>query len=724
VRPSQALVLALLTGFPAAGCAHGRAKPAATAPAPTSLGNLDAFATTLNRFALLESTDPARPGYRAALLGFLAGHFEEAIREGKHEEASTSLEYAVALWRPAELRQRAAQPRLARMAQQLYAFAARRGSERPALLALAIRMHFGSDTARDDAMRSWEQIEEWIVRNGAFEGEPVLRHEELERSLEEVAAVFPSAFVTRRLADLYAARFEAARQAISRGEFGAAAVRRVEFSGYLVLRAYLRADDVEGGDAALARLAVDAPTRRLRALVAEAARPARSARPLLALAEQFRPAADEEHLPEVYRSQGWAIVGNLARRAVAAHPRDPWARITLARALTQEGVIDAAIHHLEAAIAAKEDVFEAWAELAVLHQESLARLARSDAGAAKSRLASLERFHRRATQLWPDRPLHPGLPEAYHSVADGLYHAGLVGEASELLERSLALEPVPVTLDLLATIALKRGNLSAARTHYEALAALPFRDEAVRLRWEARALVQLAEVARRERRTDAAAEHLRAATRQLGALVRDPRIAPSERAEHLVERGKALVALGDVGLGVADFQSAADLAPDEAAVYSDPLLFLVARGYYAQALTVYRRANRERGVEPTTHLYFCLWLYELARRCGIEPDPGVVAFLQAYRGDAWPRRLADHALGALPYASLLAAAATNGERTEARFYESLRRWDAGDSDGGRALLREVVASDLMGFFEYEMAQSYLQANELPRQQPATAQVPP
>jgi hypothetical protein len=76
--------------------------------------------------------------------------------------------------------------------------------------------------------------------------------------------------------------------------------------------------------------------------------------------------------------------------------------------------------------------------------------------------------------------------------------------------------------------------------------------------------------------------------------------------------------------------------------------------------------------------------------------------------------LAKHARGEIDFAALSGAAQDRGQKAEAYFYEALKRWDAGDATSAKSLLHKVIETGMMGFFEYDMAQSYLDWNELPK----------
>ncbi len=716
LHPAAVLLALPLVGLPATGCAHRRAAGLETpdiAP-PRTVEGLDDFEHVFNEFVLIDDDHPARDAYRRALMAFLLGYIDQALDATDEAEALSALQYATALFSPTELRVAPPHPELARRAHAIYRVAARRGAEDPSLLALAVEQRFGDPKARNEAVENWETLEAWVVGNGPYATEPLLRHEELERSLEQVAAVFPSPFVTKRLADLYVARYEAARNGGGRGRaLGTAALRRMEITGYLLMRVYLRADDPEGALEAMGRVELDPPAAKLRDIMVDAMKPRRSALPLLALAEQFVPEPDADP-SQPYVIQGWGIVDNLSRAAVRRHPKDAYAHLLRARFLDSSGLTAASIHHLRRTIALKEDIFDAWKALAQLEHQHLRDLVDRDPLTAVDYLPEIESLHRRAAKLWSDRPLSPGLPEALYTVAEGLYHAGEVSRAETLLERSLGIEPVPDSIDLLGTIALKRSQLDRAEERYENLARLAFDSEVAKLRWEARALQQLGEIALRQGDTARSTRHIRAALEHTNDLLSRPARDAEERARRHVDRGKLLFLLGDVALAMEDFRKAITLAPDSVQSYADPLRYVVSHGYYDQARDIFRRAMARNALPRSLKLYFCLWLNELALRQGLPPDAEASAYLADYSDDRWGKSLAEHARGEIDFDQLLASAAGRGERAEAYFYEGLERWRSGDLEGAKKLLRKVLGTEMMGFFEYDMAQSYLEWNDLPR----------
>ncbi len=729
-----ALLLAALAGAGPAGCAgRGRASQAPAIPPPPAVRDLGDFEGVLNRYVRIPPAHAQRVPYRTRLQSFLVAHMDRAMAEHDLGEATRALEFAVELYAPAELRAAGPAPALAGAARRLYARAARTGRTGPALLALAAAQHFGSDDTRAHAVEQWALVERWITGNATFSSDPVLRHEELESALEAVAAALPSPFVVRRLSDLYLARYGSARAALGTGAAGTVARRRAEFTGILLIRLYLRADDPRGATRALGKLELDLPTRKLVEILQRSFAPDAGPRDLLMLAEQFVPDdEDGTNLPESYERQGWAIVDNLARRVVRAHPQDPFGHLLLARVFNHRSLTAAAAAELDRVIDLDPKVHEAWAIQAALLQRLLEESSSLPLAEVRRRLARVERFHARAAKRWPDRPLRPGLPQAYLAAGRALYQAGEPDQARPLLERSVALAHPPEALDLLGTIALYERAYDDSRAMYRALAQVPAAGEAGRLRWQARAEARLAEVDRAAGDARAARTHLKNALVHLEILLdelaspapgrgpglRPPgaplALAPQDVAQLHLLRGKVLILLDDPGRAMIDFGAAERIDPTSPAVYVDPLIELVKRSELAPAVAIYARAMARPDVPEDLKLYLSLWVRDLAARAGAPPVDRAEAFVRSYRGDRWTSALAAHARGVLPYDDLLARASNKGERVEAHFYEAMARWRRGDLAGARALLDRVLASGMMSFFEYDLAHGFTQRGPLAR----------
>ncbi|NVB42057.1 hypothetical protein G6O69_29805 [Pseudenhygromyxa sp. WMMC2535] len=720
------LTLALLLAAPACTKTHAAGTHAPSLQVPAEIDDLGDFEAARNAYALLDPADASRAALREKLIDYLAGYVDEALDEDRDDAAVGALEQLAGLWLPRELAEPKPNPKAAAIGRRVYGQVAQSGDEGSALLALAFIEVFGDAEARAQAQADYTLLQDWLERTGAFGTDP--RYGDvLERLLEGASAVFPSPFLTEALADTYLERHRAAQREGSRDP-------RVIYTGYLVARAHLRADDPQAAVAAIDRLEVDESTRALRDLIADATRAdARSSADLVQLIHEFTPEPGGG-LPEEIVAQSWGIVDNLSRRALARDPGDPPANLARGRVLRALNLHEAAIVHYERAFAGKSrasdrnDLHRAWSELAELYQLVLEREGARGADEAAQTLARVEDFHARARDTWPQQPVEPGLPMAWMTVAVAEFDAGYVDEAQRLLEEAVALEPQPMALSLLGTIAARRGEFNTARATFERILALPFSDQLERYDWQIRANVQLADIEVLAGRPQAAEAPLREALSQLNTLLGYPGLADFVRVEFLTRRVTVFFSLGEIDLAMKDYRAAHSLAPDSVGIYGDAMTFTFVHAHLDEAREIFMDALASEGSNDELEVYFSLWVADLAARLK-QPDAGeeALARLRSYAddasNDAWQRKLALHGLGELDGDALIAAAGEPRQRSEAHFYAGLAQWRGGQHDASLEHMREVIAAGMLGDFEYQMAQRFLQWKELPESPRRAAQKP-
>ena len=137
------------------------------------------------------------------------------------------------------------------------------------------------------------------------------------------------------------------------------------------------------------------------------------------------------------------------------------------------------------------------------------------------------------------------------------------------------------------------------------------------------------------------------------------------------------------------------------------------------ATDIFRRAQRELTLEPEWKVYYSLSVQLIAGRVHRPVEDDVRVMLeQLSANEDWWGMLARFGTGALQYQELLGSANEVGEQTEAHFYEGARRYVQGDVAGARELFERVLATHMVSFFEFTMAQ------ELLAQTPATPAPPP
>ncbi len=180
-----------------------------------------------------------------------------------------------------------------------------------------------------------------------------------------------------------------------------------------------------------------------------------------------------------------------------------------------------------------------------------------------------------------------------------------------------------------------------------------------------------------------------------------------------VSRGILLDHLGRGTDAIVAFRRAMEVAPADREVYARILSHLVVTSPNVDlANDVLVQAQRQLTLEPEWRVYFALWVEAIAARAGADPGDEARAVLRSHSaGDEWWAHLAQFGMGELPYDQLLARATSNGQRTEAHFYEGTRRLAVGDRAGAARQFRRVLDSNLVNFYEFIMALELIEAGE-------------
>lgn len=371
-----------------------------------------------------------------------------------------------------------------------------------------------------------------------------------------------------------------------------------------------------------------------------------------------------------------------------------------------------ALYERGMALAPDRDVAET---LADLYSTRVAVLALSERPhAALERLEALERFHADAARRWPDEPLKSDLAQAYAAMGRGMVGLGELATARGYLERSVAQRANHDALELLGTIALKQDQFDEARQHLEAGLALPA-DSVYQQLERARILRLAGDAAAGMGDRPRAARYWSQTLEAWLALAQAIELPPRFQGEMLVESARTHWALGDRDTALRAFEAAVDVDEDGEDTHTSVVSFLITRGDYERALDAYHRALGNYEIGDYAKVYMSLWVVAEARRRGEAPDPLAEEFLAGREGALWYDDLARYATGRIARSALEDRAGTRGRRAELAYYTAVLG-DPGSARAVRALLQRVLDTDMVLFFEYDMAKYWLAkgADELRR----------
>ena len=679
-------------------------------PAPIAVAGEEQYEGLRQTFEALEIGDPRRSALRAGLANFGLSEAARQLKGGHREAAWTAWERTASLWDATEIVDgapalRSAQAKeLGRLAGQFEAHYRRFGSHRETLAAIAVGM---SVTDGDGARDRFRQVIAWM-RNELYSAEdraacaasPLCG--KVVPALEGVAELWPSPFVVDELAAAYRRRSDTFGEvALHRGRADLADLFAQAQSSTAtdLARLYLRVSRPDAARDALAPFAGksgDEPELRQaidRLLAANAK------------------AADAVALAELLEKEtaGRSAALRVCRDASRRFPEAIEPRLCVGKAALRQNLIVVAIGAFELVRTRAPQLREAWESLLVLRQQRLTQLVFDERTAElDEELQRIEKLHEETKARFADQPLKLSLAAPLAEVGRGLYNAGRIDDAVRYFQRSLAIESTVPALEQLGTIELKRGRPREALPLFDkALGIASTLARPLYLYFRARLGRTIAEAHDLLGETAQATTVRKQTAADYALLVKLTQLPPDERAELELERAKLLYQIGEREEALEGFERAIDLKPDRGATYADALAFLVPRGEHDLALDAYHRAVGRGEVTEYLKVYCSLWILELDRRVGATDDPVARTYLESVEGAKWHHELARWATGRRQDGELEALAQSSGQKAELAFYRAMRAAAEGRLDEAKLLWRRVLATDMMAFFEFDMASYYL-----------------
>ncbi len=226
--------------------------------------------------------------------------------------------------------------------------------------------------------------------------------------------------------------------------------------------------------------------------------------------------------------------------------------------------------------------------------------------------------------------------------------------------------------------------------------------------WQAILLENRGNLADMLGKTEQALRHWR------GALIEwDSAEVPTDQTPIIaIRRGILLDRLGDLKGSLESFTQAVQLDPDREATYAELISFLVIRDRLEDAKRFYRLAHNQDQIDDEQKIYYSLWVEALSQRVAGESFDLASGYLAHTEGESWADFLAQYFSGVMKEEELRGKASNLGQEVEADYYSALKAIVRGDAGAAKERLQNVIASNLVGFYEFRMAKALLHAGQL------------
>jgi len=721
-RHVRAATAATLLGLAAlTGCASGPRLPLHTA-VPAVTDAVDG-GSVVEMQRLLDETapgDPTRNAIRARVTAYLARRGLDAAQTGDHLQALRNLRAALVHYAPDEIAAGSLPRELGPLAEALLAWAAPRGDEARALIASRVLMAVEGHDATA-ARQAFAQVSEWGSRNREDFQRPWVREGELSEVWTEVARVVPASDVLDAAAEHLIARRRQARE-------GQATLMREQVrptydevrqlraglntSGAELAILFLRVGDVREAANRLRQFGPGSEATGLADVLGSIAQGEGGADALAELGERLERlevGGQGDRRSAGARSErvagASAGVCRLGRRAFPADPR--FARCLAAAAFRdRDAGLNAA--HLAAAYALSPDT---QSELRRAIEGTTLWLSQELGG---DDLTGGRRAYAQAVELlgqWRTKYAGQVPPVAQADLEEASAQLELSGgdlpRAQEHLERATHAEPASRDAYFtLAEIAWRHGEHDLALRRLDEGLQLPLRPSESDSVFRPLFQVRQAQVLASRGDRDGARRRFEEVAQSLDALTRV--VTGNELANIHLQQALVRDALGETDRVRPTLDAALDAAPDSRDVAARAVTFCLVRGRWSDVRDLSRRARAQLTLDRPWTVYFGLWGAAAARIGHLTDDGGAGAALERItqstgESAAWTTRIAQRFTGDLDRAGLARYARTPGHRAEMHFYESLLRRAEGDTAGANEELRAVIATEVLRYFEYEMA---------------------
>ncbi len=670
-------------------------------PIPTSVTE-STYGDALRTYVRLRLDDPDRGALRDQLIAVLSTRTARLVEINDYPKLVDHLFEMTQLYTPDELAEGTLSPVLGEVAQLLIERGSPRGDEGRVLSALLIQRALHADQPEHAA--AYEKLAAWgkASRMGLTGLGPLENFEGLVSAWEEHVRLTPTPETMEALSQLYVERRDALIALFQQSErelpLSSMVFQGVQRTVLDVAAVFLARGDLAGAHRHVSSLASGNGIERRLADAIELARE-----------DSTSGSGAMLDLARSYLEGGRSDVAlGLCRYGLRRMAHDPRFHQCLARVAAVTNDYAGAMAWYAEAVALAPDERPLYDEiLEVLGNLIEQGLTDSDPTANRRLGTRAVEMLKQRMERWPDSPTPISPAELYLAIGVSEMNAGNPAEAEARLRESLAAEDNVKALLQLGLLLTRTGRGNDAIAVYQrALESTPA-DSATQSRERAEILEQLGDTQRQLGQATQAARTYTEALELWNMVLSGLRGPNAGMAQ--VRRGVLLDRLARHADALSAFDQALTQAPAARDVYATILTYLVGTGTdHELANHVFRRAQVQMDLAPEWKVYFALWLRANATRQGLPADADADMVLSDLSsGEGWWGRLARFGAGTLPYAQLLQEASSVGERTGAHFYEGMRLPAAGNKSGADALLREVIATHMINFYEFAMANELL-----------------